>query len=86
MITKLANSDHPYSFPVYRKYQGIETYFKIHGFDSFTEIKKLGDRFMISEIKAEQFPEKRLILDMLELHENRWQVADKEMVEDLLSR
>lgn len=85
MTTKLANSDHPYSFPVYRKYRGLETYFKIHGFDGFTEIKKMGDRYIISEIKAVQFPEKRLIQDMLELHENRWQAVDKEIVEGLLA-
>lgn len=45
----------------------------------------MGDRYIISEIKAVQFPEKRLIQDMLELHENRWQAVDKEIVEGLLA-
>lgn len=71
-------------YPVYRKFKGIDVWFKITSDLSFIEIKKMGTRILISKVKAVQFPEKLLIQDMIDLHENRWEEVDQETVESIL--
>lgn len=62
-----------YTFPVFRKYIGIEVWFKILSPDAFIEIKKVGKQFVVSEIKATIYPEKTFIQDMLSCYEDRWE-------------
>jgi hypothetical protein len=71
-------------YPIYRKYAGIEVWFKITSDTSFIEIKKMGTKILISKVEAIQFPEKILIQDMISLHENRWEQVDQVVVEDIL--
>lgn len=59
-------------FPIYRQYVGIEVWFKIDSLTKFTEIKKLGSRFIVSEIEATIFPEKQFIQDLINCYEARW--------------
>lgn len=72
------------NYPIYRKFKGIEVWFKITSDFTFVEIKKMGTRFLISSIEANQFPEKLLIQDMISLHENRWEEVDQGVVEEIL--
>ncbi|MBK6950933.1 MAG: hypothetical protein IPH24_02500 [Crocinitomicaceae bacterium] len=72
------------NYPIYRKFKGIDVWFKISSDTSFIEIKKLGTRVLISKIEAVQFPEKLLIQDMIAKHENRWEEVDQEVVERIL--
>ncbi len=72
------------NYPIYRKFTGIDVWFKISSDSSFIEIKKLGTRLLISKIEAVQFPEKLLIQDMIAKHENRWEEVDPEVVERIL--
>jgi len=59
-------------FPIYRKYNGIEVWFKILSPTHFIEYKKMGERLLKDEIKAEIFPEKLFIQDLINQHDNRW--------------
>lgn len=72
------------NYPVYRKFKGIDVWFKISSDTSFIEIKKLGSRLLISKIQAVQFPEKLLIQDMIAKHENRWEEVEQDVVEGFL--
>lgn len=62
-------------FPQFRKYKDIATYFIIHSEKYFEEIKVIGSKYAISEVKAIQFPEQLLIQDMLENREARWETV-----------
>ncbi len=65
------------SFPTYRKYTGINVWFKIVDDKNFTEIKKIGSRFLVQEVEASQYPEMVLIQDMLSCLEGRWEEDDE---------
>ncbi len=70
-------NDKDLGFPVYRKYVGINVWFKIITNTHFIEIKQIGNRFVQSEVVANQYPEMVLIKDMLACHENRWEVSEE---------
>ncbi len=73
------------NYPIYRKYTGLDVWFKITSDVSFIEIKKIGTRLLMTKVEAIQFPEKNFIQDMISLNENRWQEVDKKEVEKLLN-
>lgn len=73
------------NYPLYRKYSGIDVWFKITDETHFIEIKKMGGRLLVSEIEAVQFPEKIFIQDMIAFHESRWEEAEQDVVEKLLA-
>jgi len=59
-------------YPIYRKYNGIDVWFKIESETEFTEYKKMGDKLLKDTIIAKIFPEKQFIQDMINLYEGRW--------------
>jgi len=59
-------------YPIYRKYKGIDVWFKIESETEFTEYKKMGDKLLKDTIIAKIFPEKQFIQDMINLYEGRW--------------
>lgn len=61
-----------WQFPQYRKYRDTDTWYCIHDLESFTEIKRMGSRFLTHEVKATIYPEKLRILDMLECNDDLW--------------
>ena len=60
------------NYPIYRKYKGIDVYFKIESETEFIEYKKMGNRLLKDRIIAKIFPEKQFIQDMINLYEDRW--------------
>jgi hypothetical protein len=70
-------------YPVYRKYKGLDTWFKIVSDTEFFEVKKVGQKFLKSHIIAEKFPEKQFIQDMIQCYENRWVEVDVAMAESI---
>ncbi|MCG8574739.1 MAG: hypothetical protein MI810_07635 [Flavobacteriales bacterium] len=68
----------PTDFPAYRKYKGLNVWFKIENERSFLEIKKLGDRYLVEKVEAEQYPEMLRIQDMLNCLEDRWEIIEEE--------
>jgi len=52
-------------FPQYRKYSNNKSFFEVLGEDSFRELKIIGLRYELIEIKATIWPERSYILDLL---------------------
>lgn len=73
-------------YPQYRKYVGIDVWYKINSPASFTEIKQVGSQIVVHEIQAEQYPEKLRIQDMISCHEDRWEPVGPAEVESLLEK
>jgi len=63
-------------FPQYRKYTNGSSFFKILSNKEFIELQILGEKVLEYQVLAEQYPELRLINDMLELHHERWEFID----------
>lgn len=59
-------------YPLFRKYEGNRSYFKITSPKDFTEIQVMGNRFFVHDIRAKTFPDFQLIVDMINLHNNHW--------------
>ena len=67
-----------FDFPQYRKYTGIETYYKIESNDSFIELMKIGSSLKEHHVQANQYPEMLRIKDMLVCLDQRWEVISEE--------
>lgn len=52
-------------FPVYRKMDGFERWYKIVSDNEFYECYKVGTNLKINHVIAHQYPEKLRIMDML---------------------
>jgi len=74
------------SYPVYRKYTGINVWFKILSDRQFEEIKQIGTKFIKHIVVAEQYPEMVLIQDMLNCHEDRWEPLGGEVYEKMAKK
>jgi hypothetical protein len=75
-----------WSFPQYRKYNGIDTWYEIMDDSNFNEIVKMGERFILHEIKAEIYPEKLRIQDMLACRDGHWAEIDRNDYELIKSK
>jgi hypothetical protein len=53
------------NFPVYRKYKNNKSYFKIIAPNLFEEIQLIGNKKIVKQIEAKQFPEKVFIHDLI---------------------
>ena len=62
----------------------MERWYKITATDSFTEISRIGEKYIVENIEAKQYPEKLRIQDMLNCYEDRWTEIEKDIVEQLL--
>lgn len=52
-------------FPQYRKLSNNKVYYRIDSLNEFTELTLMGKQKLVHSVKAEQYPEKLRILDML---------------------
>jgi hypothetical protein len=73
-------------YPIYRKYEGNRSFFKITSAKSFTEIQVMGNRYFKHEINAKTFPDFQLIVDMINLHNNHWLESNTEEFEIALEK
>jgi len=64
-------------FPIYRKYKGIDVWFKIESPKHFTEYKLFGDELQQLEIVAKIYPEVQFINDMINCFEDRWEIVNE---------
>jgi hypothetical protein len=65
------------NFPTYRKFVGINVWFKIENDRKFIEIKQIGSKFILHTVEAEQYPEILLISDMLACLDGRWEIIEE---------
>lgn len=73
----------PVEFPIYRKYTNSRSYFKIVSAKEFVELQVVGSKVLQHRVLAAQFPEMRLVQDMLELQDERWVEASEQEFNDL---
>lgn len=73
-------------FPQYRKLSNDRSYYRINSNDHFDEIQKLGDKVFLHSIKAEKYPEKLRIMEMLDCiegfirtTEEEWKILEKRL-------
>ncbi len=66
----MVNTKH--DFPIYRKYEGDFSFFKITAPNHFIELKRLADLVTKYEVKAKILPDFQFINDMIEKHNNHW--------------
>jgi arginine deiminase len=67
-----------FSFPQYRKYIHVDTWFKIVSDSEFMEYSRVGENKVFHHVHADKFPEKMFILDMLNCEEGRWERVEFE--------
>jgi hypothetical protein len=72
-------------FPQYRKYAHGRSYFKVLSTDDFEQLEIIGNRFHLETIRATVYPDKVLILDMLENTKGHWEVSSAEEYEAKLA-
>lgn len=60
------------SFPLYRKYPHERTFFKITSAETFEQLDIIGDAFHIHQFTAQVYPDRVLILDMIEKKDGYW--------------
>ncbi|MGV6862196.1 MAG: hypothetical protein ACWA41_10510 [Putridiphycobacter sp.] len=72
------------NFPIYRKYKGIDVWFKILDLTHFIEYKKLGQKIIEHEVKATIFPEQQFIRDLIDCHEDRWEIKSSKELDTFL--
>lgn len=66
-------------FPLFRKYSGIETYFKVMSETSFEELKISEQFYSLNEFNAVNHFDRLFIGDIITKHENRWEeIAEKD--------
>lgn len=65
-------------FPQYRKYAHGRSFFKIISADSFEQLDIIGGAFHLHIVNAKIYPDKLLILDMLENEKGHWEVSSAE--------
>lgn len=53
------------NFPVYRKYKNGRSYFRILNETEFEELRPAGNRVFLSHIRADKWPERQFINDLL---------------------
>lgn len=63
-------------FPIYRKYIGLNVWFKIIDARNFVEVKQIGQKFVLHELHAEQYPEILRIQDMIACLDGAWEEID----------
>ncbi len=71
-------------FPVYRRYRGLDVWFKILSDEEFIEVKRVGKKWQVSTITAKVYPEFVLIADMISNSEGRWEPAEADRVEEII--
>lgn len=73
-------------FPAFRKYKGINVWFKIADARHFIEIKQIGSKFSLHEVEAAQYPEMVFIQDMLTCYEGRWELIAAEEFDQIMEK
>jgi hypothetical protein len=56
-------------FPIYRKLSNSKSFYKVVKLDEFEEIRLMGTKKLFSKTIAKQYPEKLMIMDLIETNE-----------------
>ncbi|MEO9533284.1 MAG: hypothetical protein ABJG68_10125 [Crocinitomicaceae bacterium] len=73
-------------YPAYRKYKDRDVWFEIVSPDLFFEVNKIGEKYLLTETKAIQFPEKLRITDMMDCLDGAWEKIPQETYSEILEK
>lgn len=73
-------------FPIYRKYEGNRSIFKITTAKNFEEIQIMGEQLYKYSVEAKTLPDFHLINDMINKENNHWIESSKEEYESFEKR
>lgn len=65
-------------FPQYRKLSNDRSYYRINSNDHFDELQLMGERVFLHSIKADKYPEKLRIMEMLDCIEGFFKSSEEE--------
>lgn len=65
-------------YPIFRKFPGGESFFRIDSPRLFTELKLTARFFSLEQIKATIHPDRILISDMVEMRDGYWEQSTSE--------
>lgn len=82
----MAQQDRIMQFPQYRKYTNGGSYFKILSDLEFIELQIVGQTVLEHRVIAHQFPERRMIRDMIEFTQKRWETISAIEFEEVRNR
>lgn len=76
-----------FSFPIYRKLQGGAHLYRIESLDRFTELQRVGSKWLRHLVVATQYPERLRIVEMINSGEGaygnatsaEWELAEAEL-------
>lgn len=74
------------NFPVYRKYTNGRSYFRILSETEFEELRPLGNKVFLSRIKADKWPERQFINDLLYHYQDMACAIEEEEYQSLAER
>lgn len=74
------------TFPVYRKYEGDFSFFKILSHGKFIELKQMGLNVTKYEIEAKILPDFQFITDMINLHNQHWLESNEDEFNSVLGK
>ena len=66
------------NYPVFRRYSDLNTWFKIISRESFTELKRNGKYFSLTEFKARIHPERMFINDLVNCEVNTIEISTED--------
>jgi len=71
------------SFPVFRRYSDLNTWFLITSPEMFTELKRIGKYYSVSEFKATIHPERMFISDLVNCEVNTIEISSEKEFEEI---
>lgn len=73
-------------FPQYRKLSNDRSFYRINSNDNFEELQIIGDSVILHRIRAEKYPEKLRIMEMLNCIDgyqkstsDEWEILEKRL-------
>ncbi|MBO9703794.1 MAG: hypothetical protein J7604_26545 [Sporocytophaga sp.] len=71
------------NFPLFKKTENNNTYYKIASFGYFEEIKRIGKKYLFYTIEATQLPERNYIRDLTENEQGHFISITEEEYEEV---
>lgn len=68
-------------FPIYRKYHGDRTFFKVTSYTTFEELNIIGKYYRLEHFHARILPDRNYIMDMIENRESNWEISSEKEFE-----
>ena len=66
------------AFPIYRRTADGRHVYRIEALDAFTEMQRVGNRWLVHRVNASAYPERVRIMEMIDGADGRYLATDEE--------